>query len=81
MTEDKKIARELLTAARDVAASDETNPKFLFHTTHTKLVKAVATGSLDARELAKREMANRGLGKNGEWVGFDEAAKEWKVKR
>lgn len=60
-------------------ASDETNPDFLFSMTHVKLVKAVATGRLDAKKLAQREMANRGLGKNGKWVGFDQAAKEWKV--
>lgn len=74
------VAKELAAVARTLAASDETNPDFLFQTTHVKLVQAVATGRLDAKKAAQREMANRGLGKSGKWVGFDQAAKEWKVK-
>jgi hypothetical protein len=30
--------------------------------------------------VAKKELCNRGLGKNGRWVGFEQAAKEWGVK-
>jgi hypothetical protein len=77
---EKKVAAELVKVARDVAASDDTNPKYMFQTFHTKLVLAIAEGRLDAQEYAKREMASRGLGKSGKWVGFDQAAKEWKVK-
>jgi len=81
MTMDReRVARELMAASREVAAGDETNPKFMFQIIHTNLVKAVALGRLDAQELAKREMVNRGLGKNGKWVGFEQAAKEWRVR-
>jgi hypothetical protein len=40
----------------------------------------LARGHVDARRLMKEEMASRGLGKNGEWVGFEQAAKVWGVK-
>lgn len=38
------------------------------------LLAAVARGEIDMNEMARMELANRGQGKNGEWVGFDRAA-------
>lgn len=60
--------------------SDEFNPQFLFNMTAGELLVAIAKGELDAVELAKKELANRGTGINGFWVGFDNAKKEWKLK-
>lgn len=60
--------------------NDEDNPDFLFQGDSTKLILAVALGKLDAKKLAKKEMANRGFDKKGEWVGFDQSAKIWGVK-
>ena len=37
----------------------------------TKVLAAVARGELDLNQLAREELANRGLDKNGAWVGFD----------
>ena len=38
-----------------------------------KVLAAVARGEIDLNRIAREELANRGLGLNGEWVGFDRA--------
>lgn len=38
-----------------------------------KVLAAVANGELDLNDLACKELANRGLDKQGNWVGFDKA--------
>ncbi|MFA7332447.1 MAG: hypothetical protein WC326_15365 [Candidatus Delongbacteria bacterium] len=45
----------------------------------TKLIQLLATDRLDTVQLARDEMANRGLGTNGEWIGFPAAAKLWQA--
>lgn len=60
--------------------SDEDNPEYLFSTTSVALLVQLATGKIDAKKLAATELANQGLGKNGKWVGFEKAKKEWGVK-
>ena len=42
-------------------------------TTLTKVLCAVAAGELDLKQLAREELASRGLDLNGNWVGFDRA--------
>lgn len=59
--------------------SDELNPKYVFNTVYTELLLKLASGAVDAQELACKEMACRGLGRNGEWVGFAQAKKQWNV--
>ncbi len=54
---------------------DELNPAFLFSTTWTDLLTKIASGEIDANELAKKELANRGLNNQGKWVGFEAAKK------
>jgi hypothetical protein len=49
---------------------DDNNPRFIFSTTWTELLTAIANGQLDAVELAKAELANRGLDNSGYWIGF-----------
>ena len=39
----------------------------------TKVLAAVARGEIDLNRIAREELANRGLGLNGEWVGFERA--------
>lgn len=68
--------RDLVTATHRTYFNVEDNPFSLSN--HEFMLKA-AKGELDLNLLAKLEMANRGLGKNGEWVGFDKAAKIWGV--
>ncbi len=41
----------------------------------TKVLAAVARGEVDLNRVAREELANRGLGLNGEWVGFQTARK------
>ena len=55
------------------AGADDTNPMFLFSTTHTALLLAIGAGIIDSARLAHAELASRGLDANGTWVGFDRA--------
>jgi len=59
--------------------ADELNPAYIFNLTWTELLLKFADGTLNAQELARKEMANRGLGRNGEWVGFVQAKEEWNL--
>lgn len=59
--------------------SDETNAKYLFSTTHTELLTAIANDEIDAKLMAEIELANRGLNARGEWVGFEEAKEEFNL--
>jgi len=63
-----------------IEMTDEENPIYMFQTTPTTLILKVALGKIDAKKMAGREMANRGFGKKGEWIGFPAAEKLWKVK-
>lgn len=63
--------------AKKEGASDDLNPTYTFSVTKNNLLKKLATGELNAKELAGYEMANRGLGRNGKWVGFEAAKKIW----
>lgn len=40
---------------------------------HTQVLAAAARGELDLNQLAREEMASRGLDREGHWVGFDRA--------
>lgn len=58
------------------ALQDELNPDFLFSLTFTELLSKVAKGEINAQQLAKQELANRGLDTDGKWIGFKKAASE-----
>ncbi len=60
--------------------SNESDPKYMFQGSDTSLVLKIAQGKIKAQEYAKYELQNRGFGKNGEWVGFDDSKKIWKSK-
>ena len=45
----------------------------------TKLIHLMATDQIDMLQLARDEMAQRGLGLNAEWIGFKAAAKLWQA--
>jgi len=53
--------------------ADDENPNYLYSTVWTSLLTDIVNGKIDAKYLAGRELANRGLDKNGLWVGFDKA--------
>lgn len=50
--------------------SDELNPEFLFRLTYTELLVKIASGEIDAKDYAQKELKNRGLDSDGKWVGF-----------
>lgn len=52
---------------------DELNPIFLFQGTSTKLLSMIVNGEINTTWMASKALANRGLDKNGCWVGFDKA--------
>lgn len=58
---------------------DEENPEFMFQGTWTSLLTRIAKGEVDAEFYARKELANRGLDLNGNWIGFEAAAREHKV--
>lgn len=43
----------------------------------TELLQAMAKGEVDVQAVAAQLMAGRGLDREGKWVGFERAAKEW----
>ena len=67
--EQKKID-ELNTAALEGSLLDDENPIFLFSLTNTKLLVQIVKGEIDAVELARLQLKNRGLNEEGSWIGF-----------
>lgn len=45
------------------------------------LLLAIAKGRIDVKALAAHQLANCGLGRKGEWVGFPKAEKIWMPKK
>lgn len=62
-------------AADQGTIPDEENPLFLFSGTATELLIRLVRGEIDALQLAKKTLSDRGLDRDGKWVGFDEAQK------
>lgn len=60
--------------------SDYENPDYLFSRISTNLLAAIASGAINPIALAERELANRGVGKKGKWVGFSMAKTEFNRK-
>ena len=57
-------------AAKRGTIKDELNPIFIFGMTHNELLVKIASGELDMKDLAKRELAARGFDARGKWIGF-----------
>lgn len=66
-------ADEIIERLRD--ANDDKVHELLGHFTMTsnQLLVLAARGEVDLNRLAKGLLAGRGLGRDGEWVGFDRA--------
>lgn len=45
----------------------------------TELLNAMAKGAVDTQAIAARLMADRGLDREGKWVGFEKAKEAWRV--
>lgn len=53
--------------------SDNSTPIFIFSMANSQLLVDAIAGKFDLKTLAKIELRNRGLNKNGEFVGFKNA--------
>jgi hypothetical protein len=49
---------------------DNLNPALMLNDTSTQLLIDIIKGKYDMVELAKRELENRGVDLDGNWVGF-----------
>ena len=58
---------------------DEENPIFLFNQIHKDLLIDIISGKIDAAELARIQLRNRGLNNEGKFVGWknDALAHHW----
>ena len=74
-----KTIEELKQAAMTGAISDDNNSLFAFSTMPTELLSAFAKGTFDVDFFLRNELAQRGLNINGQWIGFDNAKKEFKL--
>jgi hypothetical protein len=54
---------------------DDLNPAFMFSLTATQLLTEALSGEYDINYLLRKELANRGLDRQGKWIGFDKAKK------
>lgn len=61
--------------AREEELTDDNNPAYLYNTVNTSILVQIANGEIDANYIARVELANRGLDKKGNWVGFKAAAR------
>jgi len=53
--------------------TDHETPSMMFQTTSVSILSRVATGEIDANDMARLELMSRGLNEHGEWIGFKEA--------
>ena len=65
----------------DPNVHDEQNPQFLYSITSIDLLLAITSGLIDPVQLAREQLAGRGLDLDGQWVGFDRASQIWEVQR
>jgi len=54
---------------------DALDPRFIFNSTANQLLTEALNGEFDINYLVRRELANRGLDEEGNWIGFDQAKK------
>lgn len=61
--------------------TDELNPNMIFQGTSGYILLLIADGAIDPVQLAKDELASRGVNQDGEWIGFPAAAALWQTGR
>jgi hypothetical protein len=78
-----KTGEEKLKAASSYYGDtpDANNANLIFSTTSTALLVSILDGVINIDYCVRAELANRGVDKHGDWVGFDQAAKLLKVKK
>lgn len=73
--------REIMGAAREfnnatwkkALPPDDLNPEIMFSGTATQLLVDGVNRRIDLEAIASKELANRGLDLQGNWVGFEKA--------
>ena len=60
-------------AALDLIPENE-NPLFLFNSTSKDILLDLINGKIDAVELARIELSNRGLDETGQFIGWNKNA-------
>lgn len=60
--------------------NDELDPRYIFNMTATQLLTEALKGEFDITYLIKRQLANRGLDREGKWIGFDKAKELHQIK-
>jgi hypothetical protein len=63
--------------AKEIAENSELRAREMFQTFDTDVLLAIAKGEISAVDVAKHELASRGLGAQGTWIGFDRARAFW----
>ncbi|OFY17743.1 MAG: hypothetical protein A2W98_08540 [Bacteroidetes bacterium GWF2_33_38] len=56
--------------------TDDLNPNYMFSTTATQLLCEAEKDDFDIKFLVRKELANRGVDKDGKWIGFQAAKME-----
>ncbi|MGP8216889.1 MAG: hypothetical protein ACLQQ4_15085 [Bacteroidia bacterium] len=75
----KKISKEQELKKFD-GRSDELDPRYIFNMTATKLLTEALKGEYSIEYMVRRELANRGLDKEGKWIGFSQAKELHQIK-
>ena len=53
--------------------SDDINPKYIFNGIATVLLTQIVKKEIDPLKLACKELINRGLDIDGQWIGFEKS--------
>ena len=59
---------------------DELDPRYIFSMTATKLLTEALKGEFSIEYLVRHELANRGVNRDGVWVGFPQAKELHQIK-
>jgi len=54
---------------------DDYNPQYIFSLTKTQVLCEALKGDFDLNYCVRKELANRGVDGNGQWIGFEQAKK------
>jgi len=75
MSAKKSQLADWKTGSENGTIKDDENPGLMFQKVFTSLLVKIAKGEISAQYLASAELAIRGLDKDGQWVGFEQAEK------
>jgi len=61
----------------DLNVPDELNPELIFQMTDASLLLDIVKDQIDIKQMARDELAKRGLSQNsGKWIGFEQAREQ-----